>query len=71
MMLEEANRAGLHAQTEDQVKQHLIHRLIRHANGRELTNYHGVVGSFRRGLPLSMVAQILPHDKGTNEDTVL
>ena len=76
MMLEEANRAGLQAQTEDQVKQRLIQRLICHANGRELTNYHGVVGSFLRGLPLSMVVymmdyflpQILPHDKGTHED---
>ena len=55
LMLEEANRAGLQAQNEDQVKQHLIQSLICHANGRELANYHGVVGSFLRGLPLSMV----------------
>ena len=76
MMLEEANRAGLQAQTEDNVKQHLIQSLICHANGRELINYHGVVGSFLRGLPLSMVVymmdyylpQILPHDKNTSED---
>ena len=40
LMLEEANRAGLQAQNEDQVKQHLIRSLICHANGRELNNYH-------------------------------
>ena len=76
LLLEEANRVGLQAQSEDQVKQHLIRSLICHANGRELTNYHGVVGSFLRGLPLAMVVymldyylpQILPHDKGTAED---
>ena len=76
MLLEAANRSGLQAQTEDQVKQHLIQGLICHANGRVLTNYHGVIGSFLQGLPLSMVVymidyylpQILPHDKGTTED---
>ena len=76
LLLEEANRIGPQAQSEDQVKQHLIRSLICHANGRELTNYHGVVGSFLRGLPLAMVVymldyylpQILPHDKGTAED---
>ena len=76
LILEEANRAGLQAQNEDQVKQHLIQSLICHANGRELTNYHGVVSRFLRELPLAMVVymldyylpQILPHDKGTADD---
>ena len=75
-MLEEDNRAGLQAQNEDQVKQHLIQSLICHANGRELTNYHGVVSRFLHGLPLAMVVymldyylpQMLPHDKGTADD---
>ena len=76
LLLAEANRIGLHAENEDQVKQHLIRSLICHANGRELINYHGVVGRFLRELPLAMVVymldyylpQILPHDKGTAED---
>ena len=76
MLLEAANRSGLQAQTAEQVKQHLIQALICQANGRILANYHGVVGSFLRGLSLSMIVymmdyylpQILPHDKGTAED---
>ena len=76
VLLAEANRIGLNAENEDQVKQHLIRSLICHANGRELINYHGVVGRFLRELPLAMVVymldyyfpQILPHDKGTAED---
>ena len=76
LLLAEANRIGLQAQNEDEVKQHLIRSLICHANGRELLNYHGVVGRFLRELPLAMVVympdyylpQILPHDKGTAED---
>ena len=61
LLLEEANRIGLQAQSEDQVKQHLIRRLICHANGRKLTNYHGVVGSFLHGLPLAMVVYMLDY----------